>query len=81
MKYLILKISDFKFSFSNSRLISGAPIKKFGVHVINILEYYNDDFEVLDKVLMDNHYILILDFVYIVVNPNVIHKMKFHLQQ
>ena len=28
---LFLKISDFKLSFSNSRLINGAPIKKFGV--------------------------------------------------
>ena len=49
--------------------------------VTNTLEYYIDDFVVLDKALMGNHYNLTHDFNDTVVNPNVIHKMKFHLQQ
>jgi hypothetical protein len=56
-------------------------LKNLVLHVKDILVYYIVDFEVLDKVLMDNHYNLILDFFDIVVNPNVIHKMKFHLLQ
>ena len=31
IKQRIRKISDFRFNFSNSRLINGAPIKKLGV--------------------------------------------------
>jgi len=53
-------------------------LKNLVLLVINTSVYYNVDFEALDMVLMDIHYILVLDFFDIVVNPNVIHKKKFH---
>jgi hypothetical protein len=51
-------------------------LKKLGV-ARDILAYYIFD-SVVDKVLMDNHYNLILDFFYTAASPNVNHKMKFH---
>ena len=56
-------------------------LKNWELLLTGILEYCNGDFVVLDMVLMDNHYNLIHDFDDTVVNPNVIHKMKFHPRQ
>jgi hypothetical protein len=54
---------------------------KKALPVRDILAYYIFDSVVLDKVLMDNHYNLILDFFYTAASPNVNHKMKFILHK
>ena len=63
-------------------LLMAHQLKNLALHVKDILVCYRFYFEVLDTVLMGIEFyskcFCILD---ISVNPNVIHKMKFHLRQ